>query len=56
MTTPSRPSKDLVPAGENRPDSLRNQLPEILSRAGQAAVLAADEFFFESRPIRAGGQ
>jgi site-specific recombinase XerD len=30
---------------ENSP-SLANQLPEILSRAGQAAVFAADEFFY----------
>ena len=43
---PSMPSKDLVPAGENRLDSLRNQLPEILARAGQAAIFAAEELFF----------
>jgi integrase/recombinase XerD len=35
----------LVPAGENLP-SLSNQFPEILSRAGQAAIFAAEEFFY----------
>ena len=34
----------LVPAGENLPSLA--QFPEILSRAGQAAVFAAEEFFF----------
>jgi len=46
MSTPSDPSNALVPASGNRPGSLRNQLPEILTRAGQAAVFAAEEFFF----------
>ncbi len=46
MSSPSDPSSALVPAGENRPDPLRGQLPEILGRAGQAAVFAAEEFFF----------
>lgn len=41
----SGPLRDLIPMGENSP-SLANQLPEILSRAGQAAVFAADEFFY----------
>lgn len=46
MNPPSEPSQDLVPAGQNLPDSLRSQLPEIIARAGQAAVFAAEEFFF----------
>src|SRR3984893_1501600 len=46
MTSPSGPSRDLVPAGQNLPFSIRSQLPEILARAGKAAVFAADEFFF----------
>lgn len=46
MNPPHDTPKDLVPAGENLPDSLRDQLPEILSRAGKAAVFAAEEFFF----------
>jgi site-specific recombinase XerD len=40
MTTPSEPSKDLVPAAGNL------SLPAILARAGTAAVFAAEEFFF----------
>jgi site-specific recombinase XerD len=46
MSTPSNPSNALVPAGDNLPDSFRSQLPEILVRAGKAAVFAAEEFFF----------
>lgn len=46
MSLASKPSGELVPAGENLPSSLRSQLPEILGRAGQAAVFAAEEFFF----------
>jgi hypothetical protein len=46
MSTPSNPSSALVPAGDNLPDSFRSQLPEILTRAGKAAVFAAEEFFF----------
>ena len=46
MGTPSNPSNALVPAGQNLPDSFRSQLPEILTRAGKAAVFAAEEFFF----------
>src|SRR5947209_2876264 len=46
MTHPSEPSRDLVPAAHNLPASLRNQLPGIVARAGNAAVFAADEFFF----------
>jgi integrase/recombinase XerD len=42
----SEPSTDLVPAGENSISSVRSQLPEILVRAGKAAVFAADEFFY----------
>ena len=40
------PSAGLVPADKNSPSFLRSQLPEILSRAGKAAVFAADEFFY----------
>lgn len=46
MASPSGPVRDLVPAEQNLPSSIRNQLPEILTRAGEAAVFAADEFFF----------
>ncbi len=46
MASPSGPSRDLVPAGQNLPSSIRSRLPEILARAGKAAVFAADEFFF----------
>jgi integrase/recombinase XerD len=46
MASPSGPTRDLVPAGQNLPSSIRSQLPEILARAGRAAVFAADEFFF----------
>src|SRR5579862_8882393 len=46
MASPSGTSRNLVPAGPNLPSSIRNQLPEILARAGKAAVFAADEFFF----------
>jgi site-specific recombinase XerD len=46
MTAISVPSAALVPTGQNLPSSFRSQLPEILSRAGKAAVFAADEFFF----------
>jgi integrase/recombinase XerD len=46
MTPASDPSHELVPAGPNQPASFRSQLPDILSRAGAAAVFAAEEFFF----------
>ncbi len=46
MSTAPEPARDLVPAGENLPSSLRNQLPGIVARAGNAAVFAAEEFFF----------
>jgi len=46
MTAPPDPSRDLVPAGENRLGALRSQLPEIVARAGKAAIFAAEEFFF----------
>jgi integrase/recombinase XerD len=46
MKAASVPSADLVPAGQNPPSSFRSQLPEILARAGKAAIFAADEFFF----------
>ena len=46
MNTPSNPSRALVPAGNNLTDSLHSQLPEILVRAGKAAVFATEEFFF----------
>ena len=35
----------LIPTGENLP-SIARELPAILTHAGQAAVFAADEFFF----------
>jgi integrase/recombinase XerD len=46
MAALSGPARDLVPAGQNLPSSLCSQLPEMLARAGKAAVFAADEFFF----------
>jgi len=46
MASPPGLSRDLVPADQNLPSSIRRQLPEILARAGKAAVFAADEFFF----------
>jgi integrase/recombinase XerD len=46
MTNPSEPVRGLVPAGETSVSSLRGQLPGIVARAGNAAVFAADEFFF----------
>jgi integrase/recombinase XerD len=46
MSTPSVPPADLVPAGHNPPSFFPSQLPEILRRAGKAAVFAADEFFY----------
>ena len=36
----------LVPAGKNHLTSLPSQFPEILSRAGTAAIFATDEFFY----------
>lgn len=46
MAAPSRPASGLVPVGQNLPSSLPSQLPQILVRAGKAAVFAAEEFFF----------
>ena len=46
MKPASVPSAGLVPADQTLPSSFRSQLPEILARAGKAAVFAADEFFF----------
>src|SRR5437879_6332409 len=46
MTPTSQPSGELVAAGQNLPSSLPSQLPEILTRAGKAAVFAAEEFFY----------
>src|SRR5258708_6804132 len=46
MSTPSVPSAGLVPAGHNPPSFLPSQFPEILRRAGKAAVFAAEEFFY----------
>jgi integrase/recombinase XerD len=46
MNPSPKPSVDLVPADQNLPSSLPSQLPEILLRAGPAAVFAAEEFFF----------
>lgn len=40
------PVHGLVPAGNNLPSFLPSQLPEIVARAGKAAVFAADEFFY----------
>src|SRR5205085_9674432 len=46
MNPTSNPSGEPVPAGQNLPASLPSQLPEILTRAGKAAVFAAEEFFY----------
>ncbi len=46
MASPSGPSSGLVPAGQNLPSFLPSQLPEILARAGKAAIFAAEEFFY----------
>lgn len=46
MDAPENPETGLVPAGQNLPDSFCSQLPEILLRAGKAAVFAAEEFFY----------
>ena len=46
MSTPSVPSAGLVPAAHNRLSSLPSQFPEMLRRTGQAAVFAAEEFFY----------
>src|ERR1043166_6040516 len=35
-----------VPASAKQPSFFRSQLPEIVARAGEAAVFASDEFFF----------
>jgi integrase/recombinase XerD len=46
MSPTSDPSADLVPAGQNQITSLPSQFPEILARAGNAAIFATDEFFY----------
>jgi len=46
MAAPSRSASGLVPVGQTFPSSLPSQLPQILARAGKAAVFAAEEFFF----------
>ena len=46
MTVTPGPSTDLVRAQQNLPSSPRSQFPEILTRAGKAAVVAAEEFFY----------
>jgi integrase/recombinase XerD len=46
MTSPSDPSHELVPTGSTLPSYLLSQLPPILTRAGKAAVFAAEEFFY----------
>jgi|SRR5215471_5329942 len=47
MATVSSAPSGIVPVGRNNlPSSFRNQLPEVLTRAGKAAVFAAEEFFF----------
>lgn len=46
MNTHSEPAGDLVPAEPNLPAALQTDLPEIVARAGPAAVFAAEEFFY----------
>ena len=46
MSAPSVPSAGLVPAAPNPFSSVPSQFPEILRRAGKAAVFAAEEFFY----------
>src|SRR5271169_4027185 len=46
MATPLGPPLGLVPSGKNLPSFLPSQLPEILARAGKAAIFAAEEFFY----------
>src|SRR5438445_12289403 len=46
MSAASVPSAGLVPASKNPPSFLLSQLPEILRRAGKAAIFAAEEFFY----------
>src|SRR5947209_9424040 len=46
MSTPSVPAAGLVPVGQDPPSFLPSQLPEILRRAGKAALFAAEEFFY----------
>src|SRR5438105_9203741 len=46
MNLQSEPADKLVPLALNPPSSLLSQFPEIISRAGKAAVFAADEFFY----------
>jgi integrase/recombinase XerD len=46
MSTPSVSPAGLVPAAQKPLCSLPSQFPEILRRAGKAAVFAAEEFFY----------
>jgi hypothetical protein len=46
MSPQSKPAHDLVPADHNLPATGAEQLPELVRRAGRAAVFAAEEFFF----------
>jgi integrase/recombinase XerD len=46
MHTPSDPSRDLVPVDKNLPAAVASSLPDIIHRAGPAAVFAAEEFFY----------
>jgi integrase/recombinase XerD len=46
MSLTSEPRADLVRAGKNQLISLPSQFPAILSRAGNAAMFATDEFFY----------
>src|SRR5258708_1686532 len=46
MSTPSVPSASLVPADPKLPSFLPSQFPNILKRAGKAAVFASEEFFY----------
>lgn len=40
------PSRAVVPMADKLPSSLPSQFPELIQRAGRAAVFAADEFFY----------
>ena len=46
MSPSATPQSNLVPAGQKHLASLSSQLPEILTRAGKAAVFATEEFFY----------
>jgi len=46
MSATSDQRTTLIPASPNLPSSFPSQLPEILVRAGKAAVFATEEFFY----------